>query len=167
MTASPDALQRLVDRAEIYDVLARYFRGLDSSDPQMVRSCFAQDVEAKYNDRPTARGVEAVVGDIGIFSKFESGVLKCSTHFMGNVCYEFLDERSVLTQTNAIAFLVRPDKQADTLLIRNLRYLDRLQKDSGNWLITSRQHTLDWIGETSSSFAREMKNRLERGKSAR
>ena len=37
------ALQRLLDKQEIYEVLCRYCRGIDRLDEPLVRSCYHPD----------------------------------------------------------------------------------------------------------------------------
>ena len=51
-------IQYLLDRAAIEDLLRRYFHGLDRCDPAQVRTCFTDDVRAKYDHRPPVTGIE-------------------------------------------------------------------------------------------------------------
>ena len=45
--STPDAVQLLVDRDEIHDVVMRYAVGVDGRDMEMVRGCFAPDLEVE------------------------------------------------------------------------------------------------------------------------
>ena len=55
MSQNPADIQTLLDRAAIHDVLARYYQGLDQGKPEQVRSCFTDDVCAKFDERPPTR----------------------------------------------------------------------------------------------------------------
>ena len=55
MTQDAGEIRYLLDRAAIQDVIARYFQGIDRCDPDQVRSCFTDDVQAHYDERPPIR----------------------------------------------------------------------------------------------------------------
>src|SRR5215204_3870439 len=88
---SRDDIQYLLDRAAIQDLVVRYFQGLDSSKPEQVRSCFTDDIEAHYDQRSPTRGIDALMDSLQNFNKFQSGELKVTTHFMGNMYITLLE----------------------------------------------------------------------------
>lgn len=153
MTPSPTEIRYLTDRAAIQDLLARYFRGLDDCNPGEVRSCFTDDVEARYDQRPPIQGIEAMMGSLQTFSRIREGTMKVSTHFMGNFNLTRLEGDTAETQINAIAFLVEPGEPDDRVVMRSLRYLDRLRRTPDGWRISHRIHTLDWSCQMPASFA--------------
>jgi hypothetical protein len=154
-----DALQRLVARSDIHDVVARYFQGVDIGNREMVRSCFTPDVRAQYDKRPAAYGLEALMVQIPSFEKQASGAWTICTHFMGNLVFKRLSATEAETETNAFAFLVLPGAAIGTVSMRSLRYLDRLVPVDGGWKIAARVHTLDWSCEVPATFALTMAER--------
>jgi hypothetical protein len=152
--------QYLLDRAAIYDLLARYFHGLDRCNLDQVRSCFTDDIQAHYDERPVVRGIDALVDTFRTFKRMEAGEVKVTTHFMGNLNIHLLENDVAETETNAIAFLVRPGKPTDKVAIRSLRYLDRLRRVEDGWRISERVNTLDWSCDVPATFAVTMAQRM-------
>ena len=155
-----DDIQYLLDRAAIHDVLARYFQGIDRGEPDQVRSCFTEDVQANYDGRPPVRGLDALMDSITAFRKQQAGEWKVTTHFMGNLNINSLEGDVAETETNAIAFLVLTGAPADQVAMRSLRYLDRLLRVEGGWRISERLHTLDWSCHVPTSSAVTMAQRM-------
>jgi hypothetical protein len=160
---SPDAngVQYLLDRAAIHDVLARYYQGLDQGDQEKVRNCFSNDVRAKFDDRPLAVGIDALMESFSVFRNHQSGAWKITTHFMGNLNFNLLEGDVAETETNAIAFLVLPDVPKEQVTMRSLRYLDRLRRTPDGWRICERQHTLDWSCHVPTSYSLSIGQRLK------
>ena len=152
--------QWLLDRAAIHDVLARYFQGIDAGKPDQVRSCFTEDVQAYYDGRPPVRGIDALMESFMAFKKQEAGEWKVTTHFMGNLIFSLLEGDVAETETNATVFLILTDETPDRVVIRSLRYLDRLRRVEDGWRISDRVHTLDWSCQVPTTFAVTMAQRI-------
>lgn len=166
MTTPRIDLQYLLDRTAIHEVLVRYYQGLDRGLPDQVRSCFTDDIKAFYDGREPVIGIDAMMNSLNTFTRLASGELKATTHFMGNLNVHFIKGDVAETETYAIAYLVRPAKPADQIVIRSLRYLDRLRRvnssDDGGWRISERCHTLDWSCEAPADFAATLAQRITR-----
>lgn len=155
----------LHDRAAIQDVLTRYFQALDRAQPELMRSCFTEDVVAWYDGRSpmrpagqdAARGIAGVIDSLVTFKRKAAGEWKVTTHFMGNLSIT-LDGDSAETETYALAFIVLPGPP-DQVAMRSLRYLDRLRRTPDGWRICERQHTLDWSCQVPADFAVAMGQR--------
>jgi hypothetical protein len=167
MDQHPVEIRRLIDRAAIHDLLMRYFRGIDSADPEQVRGCFTDDVRAAYDGRGFVDGIDALMRSFLAFKNRASGQWIATTHFMGNLSYLRLDDDGAETETYAIAFLVTPGAPANTVAMRSLRYLDRMRKTAGGWRIRDRVHTLDWSCEVPAAFAASFSQRVTRPLPAR
>ncbi len=156
--------QYLLDRAAIHDVLARYFQGIDRCLEDQVRSCFTDDIEAYYDGRAPTKGITEMMATMNTFKRKAAGAIVCTTHFMGNLNYIMLEGDAAETETNAIAFLVRPGNPSPQIAMRSLRYLDRLRRAGkemgGGWRICARRHTLDWSCEMPATFALPMAQRI-------
>ncbi len=153
-------LQYLLDKTAIHEVLTRYYQGLDRGLPDQVRSCFTEDVKAYYEGRSPLHGIENLMASMNTFRRLAAGELLASTHFMGNFTIHVLEKDVAETETYAVAFLVRPDKPAEQIAMRSLRYLDRLRRVNGEWRISERRHTLDWSTAASATFAVALAQRL-------
>ncbi|MDF3887631.1 nuclear transport factor 2 family protein [Cupriavidus basilensis] len=153
-------MQMLANRAAIQDVIARYFRGIDSGSKSLVRSCFTEDVQVLYDGRPPEQGIEAVMGSLRTFQRIAKGEMQITMHFMGNFNLIRLEEQSAETETYAIAFMVPPKAIADHMAVRGLRYIDQLRQTNGEWRIVRRRHTLDWSFEATPTFASSLAQRV-------
>ena len=156
----PTDVQYLIDRAAIQDVLGRYFSGLDRCNKEQVRSCFTDDIHAHYDQRGTVIGIEALMGEFRTFKRMAEGIMKVTTHFMGNLQIKSIAGDIAETETNAIAFLVAPGKGEGEIAMRSLRYIDRLRREKDGWRISDRVHTLDWSCELPANFAVTLAQRL-------
>ena len=158
--AKANDLQYLMDRAAIRDLLARYFQGLDSCSPEQVRSCFTDDIQAHYDQRPPTRGIEELMNSLQNFNKLRAGTMRVTTHFMGNLSVTLLKGDVAETETNAVAFLVEPEAGTDRVAMRSLRYLDRMRRQKDGWRISDRIHTLDWSCQVPTNFAITLARRV-------
>jgi len=159
----------LVAKDDIKTVISNYFLGLDRSDSSLVKNCFTKDVISQYDGRSAVRpgthedkvGIDQLMKALVTFDRHKSGEWKITTHFMGNVNLISLDTNlsEAETETNAIAFIVINEKGVDKVLMRSLRYLDRLRKTNEGWKIFLRNHTLDWSTESPTNFYIEMAKR--------
>ena len=154
-----DGVQELLDRARIRDLLVRYFHGADRADKIAVRSCFTDDVVAKFEGRPKVKGADALIDQMAIFRKLGAGELTITTHFMGSLHFLHLDRASAETETYAFAFLVAPHDAAHVVRMRSLRYVDGLVRMRNDWKIASRLVTLDWSCVVPCDFARAFADR--------
>lgn len=137
--ADADALQALLDRVAIRDVITRYSRGLDRRDFEMVAGCFAADATAKYSGNVLAPGAHAIVDYVrGLES------LPISMHFMGDMFID-LDGDTAEVETYCVAYLVDDRVSGQEVRVRGLRYRDRLARQHHGWVITNRVHTADWM----------------------
>lgn len=160
MAQHPNEVGRLIDRAAIHDLHTRYFQGVDRGDPGQVGSCFTDDVRAHYDKRTPTTGVEALIAGIQNFNKLRNGLMRITTHFMGNLVYTRLEGDEAETEMNAIAFLVEPGKGGDEVAMRSLRYLDRMRRQANGWRISDRIHTLDWSCQVPTTFASTLAQRV-------
>ena len=160
MAQDSSDVQYLIDRAAIHDLLTRYFQGLDRGSAEQVRSCFTADVHARYDKRTPTRGIEELIDSLQNFNRLRDETMKITTHFMGNLIFSRLEGDAAETETNALALLVEPQKGADVVAVRSLRYLDRIRREKSGWLISDRIHTLDWSCEVPANFAITLSQRI-------
>jgi hypothetical protein len=138
--------QRLADRAEIYEVMCRYARGVDRGDYELLRSAYHVDA---YDDHGEYKGnVDGFIEWLRArFHGFDNSV-----HFLGNCLIEFAGPDLALVETYYASRRLRAPEGAErTGLTPNDaicrqawgRYLDRLERRHGEWRIARRVVVVD------------------------
>lgn len=145
-SADPVAMQRLRDKAiddviakqQIYDVLCRYCHGIDRCDIEMLRSAYWPDA---YEQHGTYDGP---AWDFAAFitENMRSGLLR-STQMIGNCLIEVEGDRA-RSETYVQAYLQSEQEGLRTDQILGGRYLDRHERRNGEWRILRRLYVLDW-----------------------
>ena len=136
-----DKLQRLIDRAEIHDCMARYVRGVDRGDADLMRSAYHTDA---YDDHVDYKGdVEGFIKWLdGRFAPFVN-----SMHHIGDSFIEFAGPDVAFVETQyASRRLRQPTSEeaaklgANDMVMRQSwgRYLDRFERRNGEWRIARR-----------------------------
>ena len=135
----PPALQAVVDKSEIRDVFARYCRGIDRLDAELIASVYHPDA---YDDHGTYKGsasgfVEHVIPGLRTFAR--------TMHFLGTSNIELAGD-TAHCETYCVAYHRRalPDG-AESDMVAGVRYVDRVERrDGGPWLIAHRVVVFEW-----------------------
>jgi hypothetical protein len=137
MRVSERALQALLDKHSIYEVLARYARAIDRRDPELLRSVFHADATDHHVGRATSAAE---------FCGWAMKVLERvgpTAHCVGFPLVE-LHGDVAYSECYAIAFhrLGEGEQAFDDFL--GARLLDRFEKRGGEWRIAHRRVVYDW-----------------------
>jgi hypothetical protein len=130
--SSETALRELADRVAIADVLARYCRGVDRCDAELVASAFHPDAVDEHS-YTTLAGTE-----VGPFL-----VERMRTVFT-NTLHNLLNSRVSIDgdqadgETYFVAWLVREQDGARIVEQAAGRYVDRFERRGGEWRIAHR-----------------------------
>jgi len=144
-----NALQRLIDRAEIQDLMAVYARGVDRADWQGVRNVYHPDATDDHGDYK---------GDIDGFIRFaeeRTGGHPQAMHFLGQCLVEFARPEPspafdvavaetyfmtahTLSAESAKGYRVEGADNQVVQLSHYGRYVDRVERRGGPWLIAHR-----------------------------
>ncbi len=129
-------LRRLLDESEIRAVLARYARGIDRRDMDIVRSCYhpdATDAHGQYN------------GDVEGFIQNSiarwTGKSESMTHHFGQSLIE-IDGDNAWVESYCLCYIrLKPEEEGGKPLDRlgNIRYVDLFERRNGEWLIAHRK----------------------------
>jgi hypothetical protein len=136
-------LQAICDRLEIDHVLKQYYRGVDRTDYDLVRSCFFEDAQADYT--PFFKG-----GLDGFMDYLQGptalGGFTRTFHFAGNTLIELAGDVAH-TEVYVMAQHTTVDEHdwAGAFVIVWLRYVDRLERRAGEWKIADRRIAVEWI----------------------
>jgi len=133
------ALQALVDRQQVVDVILKYASSIDFKDYPALRSVMADDVVAQYGPAEPIRGADTLVAWIE-----QMGADRLWQHHLLNVYSVDLDgdeATALVYHTSHSAAVSEPD---DVLVIV-ARYRDRLRRDDGVWKLADKRMELCWM----------------------
>lgn len=137
-------VQRLLARTEIQEVLARYVRGIDRANGEMLKSCYHPDAIEEHAGNYTGNAHEYVGGAMERVKTM--GVMQ---HLLGSSHIEFSGDKAWV-ETNLWTFLRCNDDGKDVDTITGGRIIDRFEKRDGDWKIAHRRTILDWNRDTGS-----------------
>jgi hypothetical protein len=133
------------DRIAIRELVERYFAAIDRVDKRLLRSCFTDD--ARYE---STGGTLDMDGGDSIAARLASGQVAASTHVCANVSISF-GKQGAQADTMAVAYLVTGHEPGARLMVRGLRYQDRMVRQAGAWRIAHRRHETRWQFDTTSA----------------
>ncbi len=131
------AIEELLAKQEIYELVAKYMRGLDRLDADLLRSVFYEDGWCEYGicDAAPFEFVEFAMGALGDH--------EANQHMIGNVLIE-IDGDQAFGEVYFNAYhKVKSDTGFDDVTIAG-RYIDRYEKRDGVWKIAYRSERADW-----------------------
>ncbi len=143
MAANEHAIQTLIDKAEIRDVLSRYCRGLDRMDKEMAYGVWHPGATAFYDGiyEGTGRGFIDWVWQA-------HAAMERHSHQITNVLIEVHGDRAICESYVTVCLWTLPDELGrQKELVGRGRYLDRFSKKHGRWAIEHRTHLLDMSSE--------------------
>lgn len=151
-----DAMQRLIDKDLIRDVMLRYARGVDRRDWALVRAAFFEDGEDDHADFKGTR--DAFIA--WVRERHDAPGLLTSTHFLGNCLVELASGSVAAVETYFFARLeIAPQASEHRSMLDAKhagsthnsrvevfgRYVDRFEKRDGEWRIARRRTVFDAI----------------------
>src|SRR5262245_25662560 len=131
----------LQDRAEIYDLVMRYAKGVDTRDFDLVGSCFAPDVIVDGWGPHPFNGRTDLIDYIRGVAHFDM-----TMHMFGNQ-YIHLDGDSATVDSYAMLTHHRPDW---ILNVSNARYTEKLARTTDGWVIVHRGSDPVWMTDTAA-----------------
>lgn len=128
------------DHRQISDLLLRYALGLDGRDPDLVGSCFTDDVRAEYAGVRLSGGRQGVLDYTG--AKMDAVV--STMHVVSNVLVRFDGpDAAEVTSYGTVALVERVGGE-ERVRLRGIRYDDRVVRLDRGWLIDRRRHAPQW-----------------------
>jgi ketosteroid isomerase-like protein len=138
--AMENRLRLLEDRQAIHDVILRYCRGVDRSDPDLILSAFHDDAIDNHF------GVVLPFREaIGTLKAARSGTPPSITASMHNICNVLieLDGDVALCESYLIVIVRIPKDGCDIDWLHAGRYVDRFERRNGEWRIAYRTVVYD------------------------
>ncbi len=137
-----DALERLVAKSEIEDVLFRYARAVDRRDWPALAAVFHADAHDEHGE--FSGGPAAFVDWVSA----RHAAIPFAMHIMANCLIEFLDDETAAVETYFVA-IQRREKHAASGGVEGTdfevfgRYCDRFEKRGGAWRVALRRVIYD------------------------
>jgi hypothetical protein len=132
------AVQAMLDRLEIEEVLLRYCRACDRVDEKLLRAVFHPDATDEYVGLFSGNIQEGVPTMMKMRRRF-----LLTTHTLSNISIEV--EGSTARSESYVQALHRFERDgAEYEWVAGGRYLDRHEKRGGVWKIAHRQTLIDW-----------------------
>jgi uncharacterized protein (TIGR02246 family) len=131
-------IQKLEDRAEIQDLVARYFKVTDDDDEQALAECFARDA------RFIATGFDGGTGRAGVmeFLRTARSTMQQTVHTPNYVHINFKSADNA--EGTVMAHL--EIGMGGTTVYAAVRYLDTYAREDGNWRIATREMRVVHLG---------------------
>lgn len=131
MTTLEERVRKLEDRAEIQDLVARYFKVTDDDDEPALADCFTADA------RFIATGFEGGTGREGImaFLKSARSTMQQTVHTPNYVHIEFKNT----DDADGIVMAHLEIGIGGTTVYAAVRYIDSYAREDGKWRIASRE----------------------------
>jgi hypothetical protein len=126
-------IRALLDRQQIYEVLARYCRGVDRGDVELIRSVYHPDAT---DDHGMFKGLG--VDFAPWIVEFLKDWKQCQ-HFIGNFNCNLQGD---VAYTETYCLSISDDGRGHNSAVYN-RYIDRFERRNGEWKIADRLVVLD------------------------
>jgi hypothetical protein len=145
------ALQEMVEREAIRDVLYRYAHGMDRMDGAYLRKAFWPD---GFDDHGSFKGgTEAFIK--WAFDLREAGMVDRLIHKISNILIDFYGDEAAVESyfTSYHRFKNESGEYFDEMLVG--RYVDHMVNRNGEWRILKRVVVRDWVRRFADSKAWE------------
>ncbi len=141
-------MTELADRLAIAETLALYCRGIDRCDAQQLAAAFTPDGMIDYGDgeRPVMDVIPGLMAGLA--------AMRLTQHNISNTVIRVSGE-TAKAETNCVALHIIPAPEGEVELVVGGRYLDRLVKREGRWLIAERLYVMDWNRSAPATMALE------------
>lgn len=131
------ALQNLVDRDEIGQIIATHARGIDRHDADLLKSVYHADGTVDYGvfEGPAHEFCD-ILGE-------DQGDRPVSLHRPTNIWATF-DGDKARSESYVTAYMDTPGEDGNIQSLIGGRYLDSYERRCGTWKLTNRTYVLDW-----------------------
>jgi ketosteroid isomerase-like protein len=138
-------IERMLARDEIREVLARYARGVDRADADLLKSCYHADALEEHGGNYTGNAFDYIDGAVPRIR-----LMGAMQHLLGSTHIEFDgDVAHVETYIWTFARFAADGRSTDTFT--GGRLVDRFECRDGRWKIARRRTVFDWNRDTPSS----------------
>lgn len=127
------------DVRAIGDVLARYCRGIDRRDAELVRSCYWPDATDDHAGAFSGARDEFVEWVVRVLTRFTA-----TMHVLGTHTVEVVGDVAGAETYGVAHHRGDPPDDRRVNYTTGFRYLDRFERRDGQWRIAARRVELEW-----------------------
>jgi hypothetical protein len=169
MSNSSQALEKLIAEAQIRDVVARYARGVDRQDGDIISACFHPGALAHYGDFD-GTSEEFVPWVLPYVAHYGS-----TMHFMGTTIIDWSEgttDRAV-SETYANVWHEIGSGKPGRSWVGGIRYIDRFERRCAPgsaeaiWRIAERSAVGDWLHINAAENQRRFPDVMQTGRADR
>lgn len=137
MTARDPALQELLDRTAIHDLLIHYARAVDAKDLEAVTACFTND--ASYQGSLGTGAIDRVLAALPErWTRYEK-----TTHFLASPLIGIVGQTATSDAMALVHHRYETDGEERDFVV-SVRYQDDLVQRDSRWLIRRRRASVEW-----------------------
>ncbi len=151
-----EKIDLFIAKQEIREVLARYSRGVDRHDVDLIVSVYHPDARDHHGGGIYRNPRE--LAEWGNASHAENWTEH--SHLLATSTIEVQGDEAA---SETYVLWVQKRNDAPRVDIGGGRYLDRLQRRDGEWRISDRNIVVDWVIEADSEDRRGIKQRYDLG----
>ncbi|MER7684935.1 nuclear transport factor 2 family protein [Streptomyces sp. NPDC097610] len=139
VTADLNPVEELLARERIRDTLARYSRGVDRCDAELLKSVYHPEALDLHGS------VDGPASDYAdyLLEKMMNGPV-ATHHLLGHSCIEFGSADSAHVETYFVARHLEEDSEGERVDSAGGRYCDDFALRDGAWKIQRRTVVVDW-----------------------
>lgn len=151
-----EKIDLLIAKQEIRECLARYARGIDRHDTEMVLSAYHPDGHDRHGS-----GFAGTPAELAEWGNTEHAKhWTTHSHLLATSTIEVDGDRAA---SETYVTWVQKRRDAPRADIGGGRYLDRFERRDGEWRILDRNLVVDWVLEVDSEDRRGIGERYPRG----
>jgi hypothetical protein len=137
-TASAAALQVLLDKQAVAEVVLRYCRGVDRLDLPAVRACYHDDAVDHHT------GFDGSADDYVAWLDVVLRRFAGTMHFVGNCLVEVDGDRARAETYGNAHHWGDPVDDPTRNFVSGFRYVDRFERRDGTWRVEERWAVREW-----------------------
>ncbi|MFF3438738.1 nuclear transport factor 2 family protein [Streptosporangium sp. NPDC002721] len=134
-----EAVQALLDKQEIYEVLARYLRAVDRGDVEGVAACYLPGATEDHGGVFEGTAEDYVSSVSRVLTHPRSRTMHCMTNVLVELAGDSAQAESYVTTFSRVK---TPDGLGDSFV--GARIVDRLERRDGRWGIAHRALVWEW-----------------------
>jgi SnoaL-like domain len=143
-----ERVARLEARAEIFDCMQRYARGIDRRDRTLLRSAYHDDAVDDHI---------GFVGPVEEFIDWAFAYHSTQTRHQHYLLNHSADVNGDEAHAETYYLFIGTDREpANHMTLSGGRYVDRLERRDGRWAIVDRVCVAEWMTESTSQITEEV-----------
>ena len=161
MSPTPEALQKLIDRQEIVDVLVGYAVSMDGEDWDALERCFTEDAVCDFGDLgPGMHGASGIARDMrGVIEPMDA-----SFHMVGNHVIDIDGDRASARSYLLAQHVLREALGGPIFFVAGI-YHDELVRTADGWKIANKLLVARWT-DGNPTIAPQARARMDAAQAA-